>query len=528
MIGCKLYTYCFSLFWLLLAVTAVFTMTDRFMDPMLLPKWYACVMAFIVGIIVFSIMFSFGKVIVDVLFLYKEISRLTNYVVFIEALISVLQLCGIFQINIGSSVGTFDNLAGFSACLSLSFPVGFLHYSEYKKKERLFFIISKVLSVFALALYGSRTGLISVLLVLIIISFRRYKQKIVFSLLFLILSIPLSAVLLKVDSANGRWFISCRTFEMICKHPIMGWGQNGFVANYMDVQAQYFGSYPDSPYSILADNIHHPLNEFLLIGVNYGILGVILVFGFLLFTFVLYVRDNTPHKREGLLILICILIQSSFSYPFSYPFSYLLLVLSLLLIFSKRVYRLQNFMWNRIFFILLVICMSFCMASMIRKTVAQMKWKYVSEQANILLPDDIKLAYAELYPTLGSNIDFLYDYATEMFLGEKYELSFQLVRKIQSQISDYNLQLLIGDLYEANKNHQMAIQSYEKASLMCPSKVAPLYETYKIYRNLNDTANCMRIYEQLSNKKIKVNNILVNRMIEEVDSDVRFFLEHNN
>ena len=36
----------------------------------------------------------------------------------------------------------------------------------------------------------------------------------------------------------------------------------------------HFSEHPDSPYVMLADNIAHPFNEYLLLTVNYGLVGL--------------------------------------------------------------------------------------------------------------------------------------------------------------------------------------------------------------------------------------------------------------
>ena len=55
------------------------------------------------------------------------------------------------------------------------------------------------------------------------------------------------------------------------EHPIIGHGHRGFEREYMLRQADFFREHPDSEYAVLADEIRHPLNEFLYVWVNYGV-----------------------------------------------------------------------------------------------------------------------------------------------------------------------------------------------------------------------------------------------------------------
>lgn len=84
-------------------------------------------------------------------------------------------------------------------------------------------------------------------------------------------------LLLQKDSANGRLLIWRVSSEMMVDAPLTGKGIGNFRKEYMHYQARYFRSHPHSPYAMLADNITYPYNEFLLIGVEQGIVGLIFI-----------------------------------------------------------------------------------------------------------------------------------------------------------------------------------------------------------------------------------------------------------
>lgn len=67
---------------------------------------------------------------------------------------------------------------------------------------------------------------------------------------------------------------------MIKEAPLLGHGPDGFQRLYMYYQADYLKSICDNSKLILADNINHPLSEFLIIAVNYGIVGLIVYEGY--------------------------------------------------------------------------------------------------------------------------------------------------------------------------------------------------------------------------------------------------------
>lgn len=70
---------------------------------------------------------------------------------------------------------------------------------------------------------------------------------------------------------------------MIKDNPVTGYGSGGFLANYMNYQAEYFARDTDSKYAILAGDVKHPFNEYILLVVNYGLIGFLLFLAFVYF-----------------------------------------------------------------------------------------------------------------------------------------------------------------------------------------------------------------------------------------------------
>lgn len=63
---------------------------------------------------------------------------------------------------------------------------------------------------------------------------------------------------------------------MIKDNPVTGYGSGGFLANYMNYQAEYFARDTDNKYAMLAGDVKHPFNEYILLVVNYGLIGFLL------------------------------------------------------------------------------------------------------------------------------------------------------------------------------------------------------------------------------------------------------------
>nr|WP_288281392.1 O-antigen ligase family protein [uncultured Prevotella sp.] len=517
----KIATNYFICAWVCMVVSSIFAISGLFMDSVYYPKWITTEVV-VVFFVIFSVPF-FLKKSISWRLVYKQICRFTNFIVFLEALFAIIQYTDLYTVNMGYSVGTFNNLAGLVACISISFPMGLVFLDEYGKVERILFYISKCADFFVLVLYGSRIGCVCMLFVFSLIFFRNIRYGKQIATIIGCLAFAFSACILKTQSTHGRLFIMERTVELIMKRLFFGCGSGGFTKEYMIEQAEYFVMHPDSKYVMLADNIHHPLNEFLLIATNFGVLGLLIVLVFCSVVFVYYRFHKTPYGREGCLILLMIILIALFSYPLSYPFTWLMLIISVVLIFSHVIKHIKN----RTAFITLALGLwlsCFFMITPLRNELFfQLSWKNASESSQLEHFENMNQKYNALYQSGNYDYRFLYDYACEAFDKEQFGLALKLAKETESHVSDYELTLLIGDCYQSLDSLEDAIHCYEQAHYMCPSRLLPLYEMYNIYSGCNDTTNCWRLYAEISRKKIKVKNQVTDMILKDINQDIKRF-----
>ena len=180
--------------------------------------------------------------------------------------------------------GSFDNPAIFAMLLSFCIPIGLYFMDENTKNHKLWIFFTFCICV-GLFIAGSRTAIIASLFSYVIIRSVKHKNFILhlkrlnILLLVCVVSFLLFLYFYKQDSADGRFLIWHVCVGMIKKHPWLGWGHYGFDANYMHFQAQYLQQYLQTDrILLLADNITNPFNEFLLVSINYGCIGVLILF----------------------------------------------------------------------------------------------------------------------------------------------------------------------------------------------------------------------------------------------------------
>lgn len=509
----SIFSYIICFMWLLLVSGSVFTMTDRFAEPILTPKWYVMEAVMIAGGLLL-VLLSWGnrpKIVWQTI--YQKICWIANIAAFVEALWAISQYAEAVSRYMGFAVGTFDNIAGLTACLVISFPMGFIYFKEYNLVKRLVFVLIKLTSFLAIGLYHSRIGLLCMLLILILVFFHEKKQRVVWAILFTTVALPVSALIIKTNSTHGRWFIIERTIDMIKEHPLSGWGHHGFMANYMNVQADYFASHPDSPYSMIADNIHHPLNEYLLVAVNYGVPAAIGIVLLLLLAFAYYQNHQSAYTREGIRILLMAALLSTCSYPSAYPFSLLITVVSLILIFHERL-TFRNLRYLYVPCLFAIICYGYHYYKCVEY---ELRWKDVMYKATYGQAKQMMSQYESLLEGMGKNPNFLYNYAYEQYRCGKYEDALKTIQWCEKLDADYSIQLLKGMILRSLGHDQESLSCYKLASNMCPSRILPLYEIYCVYQKMGLHSESQKIYKQIMHKPLKVKSDEVKEILQRLE-----------
>src|SRR5690606_37757347 len=372
----------------------------------------------------------------------------------ILAIQGILQFFGILTANgIFRVTGSFDNPAGFAICLSAGFPTCYYHWSQPNKWGNRLSIVVGLLIILAVILSGSRTGVFC-LVVLGMLYILHYfsisiKTKQIFILTGILLGFICFLYLLKKDSADGRLLIWNCSWNMIMDKPWTGFGFGGFRENYMYYQAAYFRQFPDSPYAMLAGNVSRPFNEYILLLVNFGLLGLLVLIVCIYGIVRLYRRNKSPLTLFAVQTLIGIAVLALFSYPLLYPYIWWLLLLSvsILLIGLKDMFHLSR-RKQRVCALLSGIA-----TLMIRRTIYRdMRYKQAWTQTiNAALHagiDNIKERYEMLFSKLKENHLFLFNYAAEMNHQQEYMLSLDIAKLVSDMWADYDLQLIMAHNYQ--------------------------------------------------------------------------------
>ena len=503
-------------------IGSMFVYSHQFTDAYIVPKW-CCVLFVLLWMLVCAAFLALQrKSIVTDMTIWGSIIVSSCWV---QAVYGILQYVGLFPSHATFRVtGSFDNPAGFAACLCAGLPFVVFLIIHRNKYIRYAGWLAGGVMVLAVFLSHSRSGMVSVIAVCIMYLCGRFVHGRLWRYLLSVSMIGLLIIgsyWLKKDSADGRLLIWRCGLEMVKDAPWTGHGVGSFEAKYMDYQADYFKEYgSQNRYAMLADNVKQPFNEYLGVLINFGIVGLALLLGMVGALVYCYRQNPTQEKKIALYILLSIGVFSFFSYPFMYPFTWMVTFLAVLMLTADYLKRIKIGTWGRnIIYSAALMGFFWGQVRLGARTQSERSWQKASEVALGHSCDEALPYYVSLKHRFKDNPYFLYNYAAVFTEAKEYEKALKVALECRKYWADYDLELLLGDIYREKKDYKQAEEYYMSASYMCPSRFLPLYQLYELYKCIGNTEKASELAKILLEKPAKVNSALIKRIRYMVKKD---------
>lgn len=511
----------------LISIGTLFLSSAYFVDGQLMPKW----LALGGGIVILSIYYSIkylatsNQQIISHIFITKIASGIIVASTFLQALYGIFQYVNFLPSNNFFQVtGSFDNPAGFAASLCVAFPFYIWWGTKSQGILRWILIFITFLTIGAVICSESRTGILSLLIVLFCWGIQKIetsRSKKIISLSLICITVIAGLYFIKKDSANGRILIWKCAIPMLKHNWLTGYGTGGFEAHYMDYQAAYFEQHPNDSYSILADNVQYPFCEYLRIIIDYGVIGILSLFGWLSFLLFCYFKYPSELSKTALLCWVVMCTFSCFSYPSMYPFVWLVLIYTIYIltrVHIKNILKYCPHLWRKVFATLCIVLSIYAGCRIFTRMEAEIQWARIAKQSLMSKALEVLPEYEELKKTLGNDRYFLYNYSTVLFQTGHYHKSLTIAMECKMHWADYDVEMLLGNLYEYLQQIQKAEQCYLQASYMCPSRFAPLYQLVLLLKKEERLADADQIANEIINKPEKIHSPTISLIKKEMEN----------
>ena len=501
----------------LVAVLTVIAYTGHLPDGQIMFKWFSAGIAFCTTVILARILFACtctstdtgGNVVgigtIAIPFLIAGL---------IVAIHSLLQVTGVAHVHSSDGfrvLAGFDNPAGVASALAVSFPFVFALADRLKNRGIKYAVMGVAFCVviMILAISRSRAGILAIGVVMLLWVIHTIKDIKTRRIVAAILTVLVTAAVVylsfhKKGSNSGRALILGVCWDMFKDAPLTGHGLHGFRSQYMLYQAEYLDRCASRVLPMLADNTTHPLNEYALLAVNFGMAGISILLAGIVLTIRHYLRNKDEYTFTGITALAGIAMLSLFSYPFRYPLTLLGVLCALQLVYRDTIMNLCN----RIKTLLGAVTVMMSVAGLIliiSWARAQMEWGRLSDMSDSGgYNKEILEGYHKLYSRLNKDPYFLYNYAYVLSENGERQEAERFATASFNLMSNYDTALFLADNAKDCGVLDMAEEYYRLASRMCPVRFMPLYGLFILYNDNGRVEEMKDMGQLILSKPIKV------------------------
>lgn len=368
---------------------------------------------------------------------------LVNILALYETILGVTQIIGITAPRHAGFIltGTFYNPGPYGGLIAILLSILGAYILQDKDSKRwydkalvILSSISSAMCIIVLPASMSRAAWLALGFAVLVLGFKELslaerirKHKAVTAITSVIVIAAMVGVFfMKKDSAIGRLHIWHMELRAIAEEPLSGHGKGSILGVYGDTQAKYFAEKERSEIiTKVAGCPEYAFNEYLKIGVEYGIpvmLGVIVV----------------------LILVIALLLK------FRSPFAYGLIAFCVFAFFSYPLEAIRI------------------------KSDAEKKWECIRYLSNMELYEEAVEELAPLYDDLRDNYRYIYDYGYALHKCRRYQESIKTLTEGTAISSDPMFHNIIGKNHEAMGNFTEAESEYLLAHFMVPSRIYPM------------------------------------------------------
>ena len=314
---------------------------------------------------------------------------------------------------------------------------------------------------------------------------------------------------LKRGSADGRLFLWKVASGAIAEKPVFGYGLGNFAGAYGQAQYGYFILGVDKKEAMTADCPAYAFNEFIQIGVEQGIVGLLLFLGIIIIAVASCIRSQ---GKAGILGAIVAVLVFGFT---SYPLSVLPICIAFVTLLALSNGENNSFVLPKVVFVAIsIILAGSCIYFTVRiKPLRQAYLSYRNTNEIITLKYfDVIEDLEKLYPLLAGSNDFVFSYGQSLSKMEYYDKSNKILLKGASRSSDPMFYNLIGNNYLALGETEKAEEYYWKAYYTLPNRLYPLYLLAKLYHETGQDEKAKEMAMRLLEKEPKVMSTAVREM----------------
>ena len=337
--------------------------------------------------------------------------------------------------------------------------------------------------------------------------------------------------LLKKDSANGRLLLWKVTGQAIREQPWTGTGTGGFPAAYAEAQAEYFTSGKASETEMMVAGCpEYGFNEFLQIGLEQGLVGLMVFVLLLSYSLFRGVKNRQAGAAGGILALM---VFSLASYPLQLPEFWVVLVVLMGVANSNTPVDADISVdadtpptpsreGRKILSVAMIGVLAICCGWIFRQQKGYYegykKWNTLKMLYNSKAYEAAGEGYEELVSLMGHKPELLFEAAQCLSKSERFEKANRLLERAMKLSGDPMIHYMAAKNEQSMGNYQKAENLLLHAIDMLPERIYPYYLLTKLYSEPTffQEDKFIKAANAVLKKEPKVESTAIREMREEV------------
>ena len=337
--------------------------------------------------------------------------------------------------------------------------------------------------------------------------------------------------LLKKDSANGRLLLWKVTGQAIREQPWTGTGTGSFPAAYAEAQAEYFTSGKASETEMMVAGCpEYGFNEFLQIGLEQGLVGLMVFVLLLSYSSFRGVKNRQTGAAGGILALM---VFSLASYPLQLPEFWVVLVVLMGVANSNTPVDADISVdantpptpsreGRKILSVAMIGVLAICCGWIFRHQKGYYegykKWNTLKMLYNSKAYEAAGEGYEELVPLMGHKPELLFEAAQCLSKSERFEEANRLLERAMKLSGDPMIHYMSAKNEQSMGNYQKAEDLLLHAIDMLPERIYPYYLLTKLYSEPTffQEDKFIKAADAVLKKEPKVESTAIREMREEV------------
>lgn len=342
---------------------------------------------------------------------------------------------------------------------------------------------------------------------------KKHVRDLKFFIVFLTVSILTYLFFLKNDSTSGRLFIYRTGLKTMIAHFPLGVGYGNYSSAFNHQQATYFSNHSISnKTAMLANDGYYALNEYLHTGIEFGIVGLVIM---VLLSVIIFKKCYHLYKTHccsafqfgSILFFSSLFIQCVYSYPLHYPFVILTTVFAFNILFDYPAHKfwLNHICHNQyINYSLFTALAVFAIVLLYQSAKANTIYKSALEDLQLGYKNEAVKKFTTISKIYTKRYGFVDTYANTLYLSGKTSEAIAVMEKAHDYACSRQFHAALGNWYAEMGDSIKAKQNLETALYIAPQYLQSRLDLMNFYVSRKDSANAKLWAEKIIDCPIKI------------------------